>query len=382
MYTSCGWFFEDISGIETTQVIQYAARTLQLAEEIGDENLEDSFIKILERAPSNITEIKNGATVYELFVKPALVSLRRVCEHYAISSLFEEYPETTKIYSFVIESEIYGKAEVGKYKLATGKARIKSEVTLEDDVVNFAVLYFGDHNLNGGAHKFEGDESFFVMQKEIQDAFFKTDIPEVIRLMDKHFGTHKFSLRHLFRDEQIKVLSIIEKTALEETEIFFRQIYEHQYPIMHFMGELCIPIPKPFIDTVEFILNTDLQRVLEKEDLDLGQLHKLISESKKWHLELDKPALSFIATSKINALMERLANTPKDIHLMTRIGTTLKVLEPLSLELNLWKAQNTYFSIGKKLLNGMRERAEKEPGARRWIECFDSLGNCLYVKNV
>ena len=31
MYTSCGWFFDDISGIETVQIIAYAARVLQLA---------------------------------------------------------------------------------------------------------------------------------------------------------------------------------------------------------------------------------------------------------------------------------------------------------------------------------------------------------------
>ena len=30
MYTSCGWFFDDIAGIETVQIIAYAARVLQL----------------------------------------------------------------------------------------------------------------------------------------------------------------------------------------------------------------------------------------------------------------------------------------------------------------------------------------------------------------
>src|SRR5262249_1114414 len=44
MYTSCGWFFDELSGIETTQVIQYAARTLQLYEEIFGEVIEPAFL--------------------------------------------------------------------------------------------------------------------------------------------------------------------------------------------------------------------------------------------------------------------------------------------------------------------------------------------------
>lgn len=381
MYTSCGWFFEDISGIETTQVIQYATRAMQLAGDISGENLESSFVKILERAPSNIPEIKDGGRVYELFVRPLITDLLRVCTHYAVSSIFEEYPQTIKIYSYTIKSEIYEREEVGKQKLAIGKAKVQSEITLEEEVINFAVLYFGDNNLNGGAQKFSGDALFSVMCSEIKDAFLKPDIPGVIRLMDTHLGTHSFSLWHLFRDEQIKVLSLIQKSVLEEMEVYFRQIYERHYPTMHVMDELRIPLPKPFAYTAEFILNTDLRRLLEKEELDLDQLQKGISEFKKWHFELDKSTLSFVATSKINALMERFARKPEDLSLMENIEATLKILGALPLELDLWKAQNVYFSIGKELLSRRCKEAENDPAARRWVELFDCLGGYLHVKS-
>jgi hypothetical protein len=61
MYTSCGWFFDEISGTETVQVIQYAARALQLAEELFALRLEDGFKEGLSRAQSNLPEQKDGA---------------------------------------------------------------------------------------------------------------------------------------------------------------------------------------------------------------------------------------------------------------------------------------------------------------------------------
>jgi alpha-amylase/alpha-mannosidase (GH57 family) len=95
MFTSCGWFFDEISGLETVQVIQYAARALQLAHALAPEDLEPGFCEILEQAKSNIPANQNGRVIYEKFVKPAVMTRETVAAHYAISSVFEGYgPET------------------------------------------------------------------------------------------------------------------------------------------------------------------------------------------------------------------------------------------------------------------------------------------------
>src|SRR5581483_6310277 len=73
MYTSCGWFFDELSGIETVQVIQYAARVIQLAQEIFGDNLEPAFLERLERAKSNIPENGDGRAIYQKFVQPAMI---------------------------------------------------------------------------------------------------------------------------------------------------------------------------------------------------------------------------------------------------------------------------------------------------------------------
>jgi len=236
MFTSCGWFFDDISGIETVQVMQYASRALQLAREVSGEDLEPEYLNILEKAPSNVPEFKNGAEIWEALVKPAIIDLLRAGAHYAISSLFEEYPDTIKISCYTAENELYDLSEAGMQRLAVGRARVNSDITGEECTIGFAVLHLGDHNIIGGVREYMGDEPFSLMRQEIQNAFGRSDVPDVIRLMDTHFETHNYSLWHLFRDEQRKVLGQILESTLNEVEASFRQIYERSFPI-HAAGE-------------------------------------------------------------------------------------------------------------------------------------------------
>lgn len=381
MYTSCGWFFDDISGIETVQVMQYAARAMQLANEVNGQNLENEYKKILETAPGNIAELKNGAIIYERHVTPAIVDPLRVVAHYAISSLFEQYPETVKIYCYTAKKESYDLLEAGIQRLAIGKVQVCSDITWREDLITFAVLHFGDHNLIGGVKEFVSDESFSLMHEEIKQTFTKSNIPEIIRLMDNHFGTHNYSLGHLFRDEQRKIFNSILASTLQEIEVSFRQIFEHRYPIMQGMQEMKIPLPKALATPIEFILNSDIRHALEDEELDFVRIEKLVKEIKGLSLEPDKTTLGFIASQKIEALMTKFSQQPGDASKLETVVKFFRIIRELNLDLNLWKAQNIYFSIGRKLYGAMRESAEKgDANAKRWFDNFDDLSNYLYVK--
>lgn len=382
MYTSCGWFFDDISGIETVQVMQFAACAMQLAREVSGIALEEAYIKILERAPSNLPKLKNGAQVYDSLVRPAIIDLLKVGVHYALSSLFEEYPDTVDIYCYTVNRQVFDKVEAGKQKLAVGRACVRSHITGEERCFTFGVLHFGDHNLNGGARKFLEEESFAVLDQEMKDAFRRSDIPEVIRLMDKHFGMHNYSLWNLFKDEQRKVLNLILETSLKEIEASFQQIYGQYYPFMQVMNSMRIPFPKAFAILGERIFNAELRQLLEREELDLDKLQKTIDEVKRWPFELDKASLGFMACRRIDALMESLSKRPEDISLLETIEAIIRILGPLSLQINFWKTQNIYFSIGKQLYGTMQKKVKKgEEAGGKWVEHFKNLGNYLQVKS-
>ncbi|PKN01476.1 MAG: glycoside hydrolase [Elusimicrobia bacterium HGW-Elusimicrobia-1] len=380
MYTSCGWFFDDISGIETVQIMQYAARAMQLAKEIKGIPLEDAYVKNLERAISNAPELGNGARVWERLVKPSVTDLLRVSAHYAISSLFEKYSRDVRIYCYTASSLDYELAEMGKQKLAVGKVSMRHEITGEESTVSFAVLHLGDHNLNGGVRSFGGDDEYNVMRSETRAAFERGDAPEVIRLMNRHFGEQNYSLMHLFKDEQRKIMRGIFNATLGESEALFRQIYEHHYPVIQTIRQMNMPLPRVFATSMEFILNRDLAKGLENGDPDPERLGKIVGEIRKWSLDIDAKALEFAAETKVDALAAKFAASPKDVTVLEKLSSVVNVLDDLPISPNYWQAQNIYFETDKKVRPGMKRLAESgDENARKWLELFDLLSSRLRI---
>jgi len=70
MYTSCGWFFSDISGIEPIQILKYAGRVLDLMNQLNLPSPRERFLEILAEAKSNRPELGNGADIFRRFVDP------------------------------------------------------------------------------------------------------------------------------------------------------------------------------------------------------------------------------------------------------------------------------------------------------------------------
>ena len=103
MYTSCGWFFNDISGIETEQILSYAGRVIQLAEELSSKKLEPKFLTLLALAKSNVPERENGAQIYKQVIKKSRMNFSTLCAHYALNRLIDLCDNKETLYSNRIE---------------------------------------------------------------------------------------------------------------------------------------------------------------------------------------------------------------------------------------------------------------------------------------
>jgi alpha-amylase/alpha-mannosidase (GH57 family) len=380
MYTSCGWFFDELSGIETTQIMLYAARVMQIAETLELSGLECAFLERLEKAPSNV--FKNGREVYEKYVQPAKVDLLRVGAHYAVSSLFERYPETASIYCYIAEREEHRREEAGKLKLAIGKARIISELTYAEQRVSYAVIHLGDHNIYGGVKAYEGNGTFEKLNSEIGAAFQKADIPEIIRLMETYFGTHNYSMWHLFKDDQRKIIdkSQLLKQPLESVESFFRQVYEQNYTTMNFVRSLHIPLPKPLSLAILYTVNNDLKKVFLEEDIDIQKLELLVKEIGKWKIEVDQSILDFSVTEWVNRKMRELHDKPFRRPLLEEIETVMGLLRTIHVGWDLWQAQNMYYKIGKEVCPDLLDKHDTDDAeTEQWKTLFQKLGEHLRV---
>src|SRR6185369_2633710 len=175
MYTSCGWFFDELSGLETVQVIQYAGRAVQLAKDVLGTDLEGGFLDLLQQAKSNIKEHGDGRAIYEKFVKPAMISWENAVAHYAISSVFTAYEQRTRIFLYSFEELSRKVLNAGKARLAVGTTRVSFDITKESKTFSYAVLYLGEHHLTAAVRPFENDEDFNKMATEVAEPFERGD---------------------------------------------------------------------------------------------------------------------------------------------------------------------------------------------------------------
>ncbi len=381
MYTSCGWFFDELSGIETVQIIQYAGRALQLAGELFQERLEPEFLHLLERAKSNVPEHRDGRHIYEKFVRPAAIDLYKVGVHYAVSSLFESYDNETRTFCFNVSREDYRLMSAGKAKLAVGRATISSAITREAARMTFGVMHMGDHNVSGGVREFRGEEAYQELAKEIVEVFERGDFPELLRLVEKNYDTGTVTLKFLFRDEQRKILRQVLESALGEAETSYRHVYENYAPLMRFVTALNLPLPKRFQIAAEFTLNADLRKELEAESLDLARVESLLAEARKAGVALDEPTLEFSLRRKIEEAALRFRQEPGDIAVLQELGIKTSLAHSLPFEINLWAVQNLYYDAVQDIYPEARARAEQgDEDARNWVEQFRALGATLRVR--
>jgi len=381
MYTSCGWFFDELSGIEAVQVIQYAGRVIQLAEELFGNDIEQNFLGRLELAKSNIPEHGDGRRIYDKSVNPSIVDLTKVTAHFAVSSLFEEYCGQAKIHCYDIDLEDYHSAAAGKPKLATGRVKVTSTITRESANLSFGVLHFGDHNVNAGVREYQGEKDYQKMLQELTQTFSGADFPEVIRLLDKHFGTSTYSIKNLFLDEQRKVLDNILESALSDIEAAYYQVYEHHYPPMRFLSELGNPIPKSFQLAAEFILNSELRKALSGDSLDFERISSILHETRTWKVELDTEGLSYLLQQTLERMMARLVTTPEDIEFLKELLVAAEMFRMLPFPVDLWKVQNLYHEMLKSTYPEFQTRAQRgNAAAQEWLSQFVSLGQQISVR--
>lgn len=376
MYTSCGWFFDEVSGIETIQILQYACRALQLLSQVGGVNLEEEFIKRLESAPSNVAAYQNAGNVYRRFVVPAKTNLKRVGMHYAVASLFEEDPENTPIFNYTTANEFFVRKEAGEQKLVLGITKVRSIVTFSEKRFAFAVVYMGKHNILGNISLDMDNEDFESMKFRVLDAFDEGRLGDVIGLMQRYFGPDKYTLWQLFKDEKRKVLEMITRQSMLELEESLRRVYNRDYPLLNALANNDIPIPRAYTTSFEYILNADLINCFQPERINVKEIERIMGEMEKWELSIEDPGkVERLAGDSIYKELKRISAERSNVKRIERLNRVFPLLEKFKLEPNLYKIQNLYFLISKE--NGVESTSSSK---REWIHQFKVLGENLSVK--
>ena len=375
MYTSCGWFFSELSGIETVQVIMYAGRALQLAQTLFGDGLEQRFLGRLAVAVSNLPEHGNGAQIYDKWVKPARIDLPDVGAHYAISSLFDPREQLKSIFCYDIEVKQERRSVSGSAQLALGQIAVHSRITTEAADLTYGVLRFGDHNVSAGIRKLRGEKEFMETAANALGAFQVADLPAALRSLDRHFEGTSYSLRSLFKDEQRRVLGQILRSTMEEVESAYGQVYEHHASLIDFFGEIGAPIPPILRHTSEFVLNARIRRAFDVEDpIPVGELRSVTQTAQRERVMLGINGIGFVISRRLNRMSEKLPEDP-DVSMLDYLNEVIALVREFPFEVDLTRMQNRVYEY---LETKYVEHASK--GESEWVRRFAELCDRLKLE--
>jgi len=260
MFTSCGWFFEEISRPEGTQILRYASRAIELAREVTGQDLETTFVDQLAQAPSNVDIFETGAGVYDKNVMTAQVSLEQVVAHFAIGSLFNSYPTSHKglsitreqsspsdkdfsLYCYGVEQQDYQLQRMGSLTLAVGEINLTSEVTREGGHFVFALLHLGGWDFHCCVQPFSNRRSYLSIKETLFHALQQASAANVILGMAEWFGDQTFSLDDLFAEDRLRIMTLLTQETLTRVDQLYTQVYRDNYGVLRAFHRDNMPPP-------------------------------------------------------------------------------------------------------------------------------------------
>jgi alpha-amylase/alpha-mannosidase (GH57 family) len=371
MFTSCGWFFDEISGLETTQCLRYAARAIQLARHFEIE-LEEDFVQALEKAPSNLPEFKNGRAVWEQLVRPQKIDLDRVLAHYAISLINRERQDRDRVYCYDLETLDQDIRDRGNSHLGLGRLRVRSRLTWNQAETSFLVLHYGGLDFHAILRKAPSQDEYDALKQKLLQVYMTGSLADVTALASEEFKGEVYRLGDLFVEEQRRIIGIVLQERFGDYQQSFERLAEPDEDVIYQLGRLRYPIPRAMREASTVCFD---QRLLQEvarfaNDDSLARMKHLIERGKVWGYQPNREVIGRAIVAELDGVMSEINPSADLPNLASRAGGLLDTAALLSITLDLWQQQN-------RLLDAYAEMRTAEVEKPPWAEAFAQLAQRL-----
>jgi alpha-amylase/alpha-mannosidase (GH57 family) len=381
MYTSCGWFFDEISGLESQQVLQYAGRVIQLAEDLFSRDFTAPFLDALAVAPSNVPAYRDGKDVYQKLVQGAMIDLKRVTVQHAIRDLFHLDPSSGTFYCYQVASEAHEWFRAGSVNAVLGQLTVNSKITGENAAFAYGALHLGDHNIRAGVIPHLTDMAFEACTQQVGEAFATGDLSHVIEIMEQTFASAPAPLSQLTQDDHRAVIQQILQRGLAEAETAYRQIYDHHALWITYLRHAGTPVPEALSNAARWVLSQSLERALASEPLDLDQVRSILAEAERVQPDLgDSSHLAHRLEQTLIRLGQALIETPRDLTVLRHLAVGIKISQLMPFPVDLHKLQTAVFMAGRTVADDflfLKGLSSDERWAKAWQREYHEIAGAL-----
>jgi alpha-amylase/alpha-mannosidase (GH57 family) len=347
--TSCGWFFNDISGLEAVQVLRYAARTVQLMEELSGRKVERQLLEVLGEARSNVAELGTGADVYRQLVLPAAIDRRRIVAQYAITDMFRNYPDDAAIAGYHLQRNEARRLTSGPVTVAYGRLQVEFVRTGETSEMTYGLIHFGGHDFHCAVSPSAGVQEFRRFTERLDAIFERATITELLRAVDAHFGEAYYGLQHLLPEEREDVLDALFGHIAERFSEMYVRLYQENRRTVSALIDTGLKIPREFRMAAEYTLSRQLNREVrshrESRDPDsYRKAQEIVAEATLRGYALDRGESEEIFGAMLGEAVRRLVAMPTQDACCEALAT-VGLAELLKIPLALDDAQNLLYEM-------------------------------------
>jgi alpha-amylase/alpha-mannosidase (GH57 family) len=341
MYTSCGWFFDEISGLETTQCLHYAARAIHLARHFG-RDCTKRLLQTLKLAPSNVPRFRTGRGVWEQLIEPAVIDLDRVLAHYAISLIFPEREALPRQYAFELDVRSKEVQSRGSSHLAIGRLRVRSQQTWDEAEAHFAVIHYGGLDFFTVLRRDLAYREFEVLRGRLWEAYRWGSLADVTTLVTQEFEGTVHRLDDLFVDEQRRIIGIVLEDRIEDYRRTFERLFAQDEDMLNRLGQMHYPVPRPLGAAAAASLDVQLFHAIVRleRDGDLGLIRSLCERGNSWGYQPDRALLANSLSEALQATISGLDPEADIAALAAHAELILDAAALLQVAPDLWQAQN------------------------------------------
>jgi len=380
MFTSCGWFFSDISGIETLQILEYAARAIELAGSDHWLELEKHFLGQLKAAVSNVPGKGSGANIYINSVRASIMSRPCLCALYAIASHLSGRREPLPMYGNPISplDEILRHIDNDTVKI--GALTFTSRYTLDPATYEYLLYIEDEAGFNCFIRERTGEAEYRAMLDTLLKLAESGAREELRDAASELFGK-RFTIRHFLTEDRERILHQLSHKRIDAIEERFGEIYAESKILLRLLKEASIPAPASLVIPAQTHLTKRLVAEVEhwERSLDpqgLEGLSRIVSEAVQFGIPIDKSSATVTFTELVLEKVGLIGSTlnPDAAAALERF---INMSDEMGIEIDFKDIQNHLHATLVSKIGPMIEELRAAPGGapekRRAISSFLSL---------
>ena len=352
MYTSCGWFFSDISGIETQQILKYAGRALDYALQFRPSDLRDRFLGQLAEAQSNHAHEGNGADVFRRHVDSVRLTPRRVVANIAVSSLVDSIGKTGEIGGYTFECSTFTKRPHGRLSLGIGLVDLVDVNTECQHRFAAGAMHLGGVDVYCVVKDQPDDAAFQSTADALLSAFVSQSVPTMLRQLADALGPDEYGLEHLLPETKEQISALIVGDLVRRFSDHYANLYEDNQRALDILQSSGFEVPKELRTAAEFTLSRRFEDEIrrQRESADPAAYQRAVEMAEavvKFGYKIDHSASSRTFEHMISHAVQVALGRPGEETFATALSL-IDLAHRLHLDVHLGRAQEAVYLLAQR----------------------------------